>query len=136
MGGLMRALVMGLRMRRLRMVGAGANRWSLLSADDAAAALRAALALPAGAYVAGEEEAPTQAELIGAICAAVPGLRRPDLVSPRFATFSLGGPLAQALAASTWLAPGALADSGWAPRERWREAVPALAREPELVRLA
>jgi nucleoside-diphosphate-sugar epimerase len=134
MGGIARALVLGLRMRRLRMVGPGANRWSLLSAADAAAALRAALALPPGAYVAAEELAPTQAELIAAICAGVPGLRRPDHVSPRFATFSLGGALAEALAASTWLGSGALAGSGWAPREDWREAVPALAREPELVR--
>ncbi len=87
--GLLRDLIVGLRIRRYRIVGVGDNRWTLLGAEDAAAALVAALDAPPGAYTAAEADAPTQAEVVGALCA-LPDLRRPDRVAPRLAALSIG----------------------------------------------
>lgn len=132
-GGLVQALVVGLRMRRARIVGDGENRWSLLGVSDAVEALRISAGLEPGVYNACEEDAPTQAELIGAICAAVPGFRRPDRVPRRMAAFSLGGPLADALAASTWIRADALGRAGWSASGAWRADLPELARDPEML---
>lgn len=126
-GGLAEALVNGLRARRWRTVGSGANRWGLISAADAVAALRWAPALAPGAWNAAEEEAPTQSEVIAHLCTRVKDLRHPDHVPVRFAGFSLGGALAGALAASTPLDATALRGAGWAPRSDWREDLVALA---------
>lgn len=133
-GGLVQALVAGLKARRTRIVGDGGNRWSLLGVPDAVRGLRVAAGLEPGVYNAAEDDAPTQAELIGALCAAVPGLRRPDVVPRRMAAFSLGGPLAEALAASTWIRTGGLARAGWAPSGDWRADLPELARDAEMLR--
>ncbi|HEX2502615.1 MAG TPA: NAD-dependent epimerase/dehydratase family protein [Miltoncostaeaceae bacterium] len=127
--GLLRDLIVGLRIRRYRIVGIGENRWTLLGADDAAAALAAAAAAPPGAYTAAEEPAPTQLEVVAALCA-LPGLRRPDRVAPRFAALSMGGAMAEALGTSLHIRTGALAEHGWAPSGDWRRDVLTLARSP------
>lgn len=126
-GGLAEALVNGLRTRRWRTVGSGANRWSLISVADAVAALRLAPALAPGAWNAAEEDAPTQSDVVAHLCARVKDLRRPDHVPVRFASFSLGGALAGALAASTVLDASALRGAGWTPASDWREDLVALA---------
>src|SRR5262245_45902313 len=127
--GLLRDLVVGLRIRRYRIVGMGDNRWALISAADAAAALVAAASAPPGAYTAAEGPAPTQLEVVDALCA-VPGHRRPDRVPPRFAALSMGGAMAEALATSLDVATGALAEAGWAPADDWRRELVSLARSP------
>ncbi len=127
--GLLRDLIVGLRIRRYRIVGVGENRWTLLGADDAAAALVAAAAAPPGAYTAAEEPAPTQLEVVNALCA-LPGLRRPDRVPPRFAALSMGGAMAEALGTSLHIRTGRLAELGWAPSGDWRQDVLTLARSP------
>jgi nucleoside-diphosphate-sugar epimerase len=125
-GGLMRDLIVGLRVRRYRIVGTGGNSWAMLGADDAAAALVAALGAPPGAYSAAEDEIPTQSEVVGVICG-VPGHRHPDHTPLALAAMSMGGAMSQALSASLAIRTGALAARGWAPRQDWRA---------ELVRLA
>jgi nucleoside-diphosphate-sugar epimerase len=127
--GLLRDLIVGLRIRRYRIVGIGENRWTLLGADDAAAALIAAAAAPPGAYTAAEGPAPTQREVVDALCA-LPGLRRPDRVAPRFAALSMGGAMAEALATSLHVRTGRLAEGGWAPSGDWRRDLLTLARSP------
>lgn len=127
--GLARDLIVGLRTGRYRILGDGGNRWSMLSADDAAAALVRALELPPGTYTAAEEEAPTQLEVVMAICS-VPGHRRPDHVPPGLARLGYGGAMVQALTASLWLGAGGLRATGWAPADRWREAFVSLAGSP------
>jgi nucleoside-diphosphate-sugar epimerase len=92
----------------------------MLSHDDAAAALLAALSAPPGVYTAAEAEAPTQLEVVDLVCRTTRA-RRPDRLSPRFASLSMGGAMSQALSASLWIATGGLADHGWAPRDDWRE---------------
>ena len=129
-GGILRAMVLGLRMRRFRMVGDGANRWSLLAVEDAVEALVAAAGRPPGVSNASEADAPTLAELIAVVCA-TPGVRRPDTVPRGMAAFSLGGAMAEALAASTWLAPDRDATP---PALDWRQRIPELAADPELIR--
>jgi nucleoside-diphosphate-sugar epimerase len=128
-GGIARDLVLGLRMRRHRIVGAGDNPWSMLGADDAAAALVAALGAPPGVYSAAEPEIPTQVDVLRAICA-VPGHRMPDRVPPRLASLSMGGAMAEALGMGLAVRTGRLADHGWAPREHWRDTVTRLAETP------
>jgi nucleoside-diphosphate-sugar epimerase len=125
-GGLLRDLIVGLRMRRYRVVGDGGNRWSLLSAEDAAAALVAAASAPPGAYTAAEDDIPTQLEVIHAICS-VPGHPRPDHAPPGLAALAMGGAMSQALAASLAIRTGRLAAEGWAPRRAWRTDLVALA---------
>nr|WP_281426238.1 NAD-dependent epimerase/dehydratase family protein [Miltoncostaea oceani] len=125
-GGLMRDLIVGLRIRRYRIVGTGTNAWAMLGADDAAAALVAAVGAPPGAYSAAEADIPTQADVVGVICG-VPGHRHPDRTPLALAAMSMGGAMSQALSASLAIGTGRLADHGWAPRQDWRE---------ELVRLA
>ncbi len=127
--GLLRDLIVGLRIRRYRIVGIGENRWALLGADDAAAALVAAASAPPGAYTAAEGPAPTQLEVVHALCA-LPDLRRPDRVPPRFAALSMGGAMAEALATSLHVRTGGLAEHGWAPAGDWRRDVLTLARSP------
>jgi nucleoside-diphosphate-sugar epimerase len=127
--GLLRDLIVGMRIRRYRIVGIGDNRWALLSADDAAAALVAAASAPPGVYTAAEEPAPTQLDVVDALTA-IPGHPRPDRVPPRFAALSMGGAMAEALATSLDIRAGRLADHGWAPRADWREEVLTLARNP------
>jgi nucleoside-diphosphate-sugar epimerase len=128
-GGLARDLIVGLRTRRYRVVGPGGNRWSLLSADDAAAALVAAAGVPPGAYTAAEDEAPTQLEVVHAICA-VPGHPRPDHAPPTLSAMLLGSAMSEALGASLWIRTGRLAEAGWRPRGAWRRDLVALAEGP------
>lgn len=128
-GGLLRDLIVGLRIRRYRIVGIGENRWALLSAADAAAALVAAASFPPGVYTAAEGHAPTQLEVVDALCA-VPGHPRPDRVPPRFAALSMGGAMAEALGTSLDISTGRLADGGWAPSGDWRRDLVTLARSP------
>jgi nucleoside-diphosphate-sugar epimerase len=127
--GLVRDLVVGLRIRRYRIVGVGDNRWALLSADDAAAALLAAAAGPPGVTTAAEGAAPTQLEVVDALCA-LPDIRRPDRVAPRFAALSMGGAMAEALGTSLDVRTGLLGERGWAPAGDWRRDVLTLARSP------
>jgi len=125
-GGLVRDLIVGLRMRRYRVVGPGDNRWSLLSAEDAAAALVAAASAPPGAYTAAEDDIPTQLEVVHAICS-VPGHPRPDHAPPGLAALAIGGAMSEALAASLAIRTGRLAEGGWAPRRAWRADLVAIA---------
>lgn len=127
--GLLRDLIVGLRIRRYRMVGMGDNRWALLGADDAAAALVAAAGAPPGVYTAAEGPAPTQLQVVDALCA-LPDIRRPDRVAPRFAALSMGGAMAEALGTSLNVATGRLAGHGWAPAGDWRRDLLSLARNP------
>jgi nucleoside-diphosphate-sugar epimerase len=126
--GLLRDLIVGLRIRRYRIVGMGDNRWALISAADAAEALVAAAAAPPGVYTAAEGPAPTQIEVVEALCA-VPGHRLPDRVPPRFAAMSMGGAMAEALATSLDVATGRLGER-WAPSDDWRGELVTLARNP------
>jgi nucleoside-diphosphate-sugar epimerase len=126
--GLLRDLIVGLRIRRYRIVGMGENRWALISAADAAEALVAAAEAPPGAYTAAEGPAPTQLEVVDALCA-VPGHPRPDRIPPRFAAMSMGGAMAEALATSLDIATGRLAER-WAPAGDWRRDLVTLARSP------
>lgn len=128
-GGLARDLIVGLRTRRFRIVGPGGNLWSLLSADDAAAALLAALGAPPGLYSAAETDIPTQAEVVEAVCG-VPGHPRPDHVPPGFAAFLMGGAMSEALGLSLAVRTGHLADHGWAPARDWRAGLVSLAEGP------
>ncbi|MGD9694557.1 MAG: NAD-dependent epimerase/dehydratase family protein [Thermoleophilia bacterium] len=127
--GLVSDLIDGLRARRYRIVGDGDNPWALLSAGDAAEALLAAAAAPPGVYTAAEEEIPTQAEVVGAICA-VPGHPYPDHAPPGLAALALGGAMSRALAAPLSIRTGRLAERGWAPRDRWRRDLVSLAGGP------
>ena len=127
--GLFRDLIVGLRIRRYRVVGVGENRWALLGAADAADALIAAASAPPGVYTVAEEPAPTQLEVVHALCA-VPGHPRPDRVPTRFAAMSMGGAMAEALATSLWTESGRLAEHGWSPAGDWRRDVVTLARNP------
>ena len=116
--------------RRYRIVGPGINRWPLISAADAAAAVLAARELPDGAYTASEPEAPRQRELVEHLCA-TGGTPIPDHVPEPLASFSLGGPLAAALAANG--APevsDAVAAAGWSPSHEWRRDLLELTRPP------
>jgi nucleoside-diphosphate-sugar epimerase len=125
-GGLARDLIVGLRIGRFRVVGDGENRWSMLGADDAAAALMAALGAPPGVYTAAEAEVPTQSEVVNLVCT-VPGHRRPDRLPLGLAALSMGGAMSEALSSSLWIRSGRLADHGWAPRQDWREQLVSLA---------
>lgn len=128
-GGLLRDLIVGLRVRRFRIVGTGDNAWAMLGSQDAAHALRAALDAPPGVYSAAEADVPTQEQVVGAICT-VPGHRHPDRSPLALAALSMGGAMSQALAASMSLRTGRLADHGWTPRQSWRDEVVRLAEGP------
>ncbi len=117
--GLGDALTRGLASRRFRIVGDGANRWPLISADDAAGALVAAATGTAGLYTAAEADAPTQNDVVREICAQA-GFAHPDRLPVRMASFSLGGQLAAALATSLDLPSARLRARGWAPADDWR----------------
>jgi nucleoside-diphosphate-sugar epimerase len=124
--GLARDLIVGLRIGRYRVVGPGDNRWPLLGVEDAVGALIAAAEGPPGIYNAAEPEAPTQLEVVRALCA-MPGLRVPDHVPPSLGRVSLGGAMSQALASSLELRTDRLRALGWAPSEDWRVSLPKLA---------
>lgn len=128
-GGLMRDLIVGLRTRRHRVVGAGDNFWALLGVEDAVGALIAAAGAPAGVYTAAEPDAPSQLEVVLAICA-VPGHPRPDHVPPRLAALSMGGAMSEALATSLYIGTGRLGELGWAPSGDWRQGIVSLAEGP------
>lgn len=118
--GLFSGLVSAVRFQRFRIVGRGDNAMPLISDRDAARALRAAQALPAGVYAAAEPDVPTQEGLIHHLCA-VTGAHRPDRIPPRLAAFSLGGGIVDGLSASVAVRPVRLAARGWAPSADWRE---------------
>jgi nucleoside-diphosphate-sugar epimerase len=117
--GLGDALTRGLASRRFRIVGEGANRWPLISADDAAGALVVAAAASAGLYTAAEVDAPTQNDVVREICTQA-GYAYPDRLPVRMASLSLGGQLAAALATSLDLPSARLRAQGWAPADDWR----------------
>ncbi len=127
--GLARDVIVGLRVGRYRVVGPGGNRWALLGVEDAVDALLAAAVGPPAVYNAAEPEAPTQLEVVRALCA-VPGHRIPDHVPPAIGRISLGGAMSQALAASLQLRTDRLRALGWAPRGDWRVSLPRLAEGP------
>lgn len=118
--GILADLVTGLAMRRVRVVGPGDNRWRLVSAPDAAAALIAAAVSPPGFYAAAEPDAPTQVEVIHAACRAL-GVVRPDHLPPRLAGLAMGGPLAEALLTSMQADASRLEAQGWEPANMWRD---------------
>lgn len=127
--GMLTAVVHGLAASRFRMVGDAANRMPVIAADDAAAALRAALELPPGAHAAAEADMPTQKELVHAICAQT-GALRPDHIPPRLAALSFGGPLVEALRTSVAPRAGRLAAAGWNPARDWRRDLVSSVRPP------
>lgn len=112
-------MVAAVAARRFRLVGPADNPFPLIGDHDAAAAVVGALHAPAGLYDA-VEEAPTQRELIGHLCAGM-GVRGPDSVPVRVASWSLGSAMAQALAAHTAPAGEDARSIGWTPQQRWRE---------------
>lgn len=120
--GMFTELVYALRYRRYRIVGPGENLMPLISADDAARALRAAAEAAPGVYVAAEPDIPTQYELIRHICSEL-GVPRPDRLTPRMASFGLGGAMVDTLTASVDIRSDARANFGWAPRDDWRDAL-------------
>jgi nucleoside-diphosphate-sugar epimerase len=117
--GMFTELVLAVRRRQFRIVGDGRNRLPLISAPDAARALRAAQVAAPGVYAASEPTPPTQEELIHRLCIEL-GVPRPDRVPPRLAAVSLGGPMAEALRASINIQDTGLADVGWRPEHDWR----------------
>jgi len=117
--GFFPGVVRGLRQRRFRIVGDGGNAMPLVSAVDAARALRAAAGLPAGVYAVAEDPVPTQRELVEELCRQL-GVRRTDVLPMPMAALSLGGPLARSVAAACDLRPGALHAAGAAPAHAWR----------------
>lgn len=125
--GLFGELVAAVWRRQFRIVGDGRNRLPLISAADAARALRAAAQAPPGVYAACEPGPPTQEEVIHHICAEL-GAPRPDRVPPRLAALSLGGAMADALRASVNVAGSGLAGVGWHPTDEWRTALVELSR--------
>jgi len=86
---------------------------SLVSHDDAASAVVAALALPSGTYNVCDDEPLTRRELADAFADAF-GLRRPKLL-PAW-TVALMGSLGELLARSERLSNRKLRSFGWAPR--------------------
>jgi len=125
--GLMSDLVRAVAQRRFRIVGTGENKIPLISATDAARALRIALDRPPGVYVAVEPDVPTQDELIHHICQAV-GVGRPDHLTHRMAAFALGGAMAHALAATIDVSARRLDEAGWAPTLGWRDSLVQISR--------
>jgi nucleoside-diphosphate-sugar epimerase len=127
--GMLAAIVHGLAASRFRMVGDAANRMPVVSAGDAAAALRAALALPPGTHAAAEPDVPTQKELVHAICAQI-GALRPDHIPAGMAALSFGGPLVEALRASVHPRGVGLSATGWRPAHQWRRDLVSSVRPP------
>jgi len=125
--GMFSELVEAVRSRRYRIVGDGGNRMPLISAADAARALRAAQLAPPGVYAACEPDPPTQEEVIHHICATL-GVQRPDRVPARLAAVSLGGQMTDALGASMDVHDDRLMAFGWRPADEWRVALVQLSR--------
>jgi nucleoside-diphosphate-sugar epimerase len=118
-GGLLHQVGWALAHGRYRVVGPGDNRWALISAEDAAAALILAADADPGVYAVAEPDAPTQGAVVAAFCSR-PGVRRPDHVPVGLASLAMGRAMSRALAASLELRPGRLADLGWSPSADWR----------------
>lgn len=118
-GGFAPGVVSAAVERRLRIVGAGDNPMPLISAGDAAAALLAALDDGEGVYNACEA-VPTQRDFVRGVCRAA-GVRGPDVLPVRVAGLSLGGGMAQALAARCAVDTTHGAPAGWSPRDAWAE---------------
>lgn len=114
--GFIADMARGLSMQRFRVVGPGTNRLAVIGATDAASALIAAAAAPAGAYAAVEPDGPTQVELVHHICVGR-GAPRPDHLPPRMASLSMGGVVVEALTAGQRIAgappPGFTAVQSW-----------------------
>jgi nucleoside-diphosphate-sugar epimerase len=117
--GLMADVARGLVTGHYRIVGDGTNRWSLISAADAGRALLCAVELEPGVAHAAETEAPTQEEVVYAICSR-DGLRHPDRVARGIAAIGMGRALSAALGASQWIVGERLAAAGWVARDSWR----------------
>lgn len=115
--GFINDVARGLSMKRFRVVGPGGNRVGVIGARDAAAALLAAAGAPPARYVVGEEDAPTQMELVHHICVGR-GAPRPDHLPPRMASFSMGGVVVEALLADQHAA--VVPPPGFIPRQSWR----------------
>ena len=112
------------------MVGPGTNRWALIAAEDAAAAALTAANL-GGTLTAAERDVPTQRELVEHLCV-VGKTPIPDHVPQVLAGFSLGAPLAAALAADVPARTSeALAAAGWQPVRSWRKDLLGLTRTEE-----
>ena len=127
--GMFTGLITAVRQRRFRVIGAGDNVMPLISATDAVQALWHAREAAPGLYAAYEQESPTQEELIRHICAET-GTRRTDKISPRFAAFSLGSPMADALCASIPAVHAGTTVPGWSPVHSWRTHMIATATGP------
>ncbi len=125
--GMFTRMILAVGRRQYRIVGAGHNLMPVISAADAVRALRAAEHAPTGVYAAVEPAAPTQEALVHHICAEL-GVTRPDHISPRIASLSLGGGMSEALGASTNVEAQRLTKLGWAPAQSWREALLATTR--------
>src|SRR5829696_1776587 len=98
--------------------GPSSAYWSSVSHDDAAAAVMAALAVPAGTYNVCDDEPLTRAEWSAALAAAIGAA--PPRAMPAWLT-KLGGSTMALLSRSQRMSNGALASaSGWAPR--WKSA--------------
>jgi nucleoside-diphosphate-sugar epimerase len=111
--------------------GPGSAYISSISHDDAAAAVAAALSLPAGAYNVVDDEPVTHREFFDALAAAL-DVPRPKLPPPWLTP--LFGSLGQMMARSLRISNRKLRSvSTWAPeypsvREGWRAVVPTLVR--------
>jgi nucleoside-diphosphate-sugar epimerase len=117
--GLMADVARGLVTGRYRIVGDGTNRWGLISAADAGHALLCAVELDPGVAHAAEAEAPTQEEVVQAICRR-DGLRHPDRVARGIAAIGMGRAVSAALGASQWIVGERLGAAGWITRDSWR----------------
>lgn len=115
--GFIADIARGLAMNRFRIVGGGGNHIALIGVSDAAAAAIGAVSAPPGTYSVGEEDLPTQMELVHHLCAAR-GANRPDHVPPGLASLSMGGVVVRALTAdnvTTGVPP-----PGFALAQSWR----------------
>jgi nucleoside-diphosphate-sugar epimerase len=125
--GMFAELVAAIRRGQFRIVGPGQNLLPLISADDAARALRAAAGGPPGVYAATEPDPPTQEQMVHHICAQV-GSRRPDRLTPRMAAFAMGGEMVDALSSSLEVRSTRLRDLGWTPEHGWRDVLVEVSR--------
>jgi nucleoside-diphosphate-sugar epimerase len=114
----------------LPMLGRPTGYVSMVSHDDAASAVVAAIRVPAGAYNVVDDE-PLTRRALGDALAAIVGAPPPRLPPPWVA--ALGGSLGETIARSLRLSNRKLRTaSGWAPRhpsarEGWRAAYEAMA---------
>ncbi len=103
----------------------------MISAPDGAQAILLAAELGPGTFTASEEDAPRQRELVEHLCAKG-GTPIPDHVPQILAGYSLGAPLAAALASDAQpVRSEALVVAGWQPRHGWRDDLLELTRPEE-----